>query len=156
MGYKVNAEGFEGQDIEVVVSFWTGTKLLVNGEKAGKGPKRGQLLLKRNDGKEAIATLKQKMLGMDVPQVEIEGKIIELVKPLTWQQWLFAGSPIVILFLGGAIGVGIAMVGTYLNVRIFRSELSDVLKYVLSIVVTLSLSVGYIIFSVIVVFLLKN
>lgn len=93
---------------------------------------------------------------MDVPQVEIEGKIIELVKPLTWQQWLFAGSPIVILFLGGAIGVGIAMVGTYLNVRIFRSELSDVLKYVLSIVVTLSLSVGYIIFSVIVVFLLKN
>lgn len=41
MGYKVNAEGFEGQDIEVVVSFWTGTKLLVNGEKAGKGPKEG-------------------------------------------------------------------------------------------------------------------
>lgn len=36
MGYKVNAEGFEGQDIEVVVSAWTGAKLLVNGEKQRK------------------------------------------------------------------------------------------------------------------------
>ena len=156
MGYKVNAEGFEGQDIEIIVSFWTGVKLLVNGEKAGKGPKRGQLLLKRNDGKEVIATLKQKMLGLDVPQIEIEGKTIELVKPLIWQQWLFAGSPVVVLFLGGALGAAIAMVGVYLNLKLFRSELSDVLKYVLSIVVTASLIVGYLIFSVILVLLLKN
>jgi len=156
MGYKVNAEGFEGQDIEIVVSFWTGTKLLVNGEKAGKGPKRGQLLLKRNDGKEVIAMLKQKMLGLDVPQIEIDGKIIDLSKPLTWQQWLFAGSPVVVLFLGGALGAAIAIVGIYLNVKIFRSELSDVLKYILSIVVTASLIVGYLIFSVILVILLNN
>jgi len=156
MGYKVNAEGFEGQDIEIVVSFWTGTKLLVNGEKAGKGLKRGQLLLKRNDGKEVIAMLKQKMLGLDVPQIEIDGKIIDLSKPLTWQQWLFAGSPVVVLFLGGALGAAIAIVGIYLNVKIFRSELSDVLKYILSIVVTASLIVGYLIFSVILVILLNN
>ena len=156
MGYKVNAEGFEGQDIEIVVSFWTGTKLLVNGEKAGKGPKRGQLLLKRNDGKEVVATLKQKMLGLDVPQIEIDGKTIDLVKPLTWQQWLFAGSPVVVLFLGGALGAVIAMVGIYLNVKIFRSELSNVLKYVLSIAVTAALIVGYLIFSIILVILLKN
>lgn len=156
MGYKVNAEGFEGQDIEIVVSFWTGTKLLVNGEKAEKGPKRGQLLLKRNDGKEVIATLKQKMLGLDVPQIEIDGKLIELVKPLSWQQWLFAGSPVVVLFLGGALGAAIAMAGIYLNIKIFRSELSDVLKYVLSIVVTALLIVGYLIFSVILVLLLNN
>ena len=156
MGYKVNAEGFEGQDIEIVVSFWTGTKLLVNGEKAGRGPKRGQLLLKRNDGKEVVVTLKQKMLGLDVPQFEIEGKIIDLVKPLTWQQWLFAGSPVVVLFLGGALGAAIGMVGIYLNVKIFRSELSEVLKYILSIVVTVSLIVGYLIFSVILVILLNN
>ena len=156
MGFKVNAEGFEGQDIEIVVSFWMGTKLLVNGEKAGKGPKRGQLLLKRNDGKEVVVTLKQKMLGLDVPQIEIDGKTIDLVKPLTWQQWLFAGFPVVVLFLGGALGAAIAMVGIYLNVKIFRSELSNVLKYVLSIAVTAALIVGYLIFSIILVILLKN
>jgi hypothetical protein len=156
MGYKVKAEGFEGQDIEIIVSFWTGTKLLVNGEKAEKGPKRGQMLLKRNDGKEVIAILKQQLLGVDVPQIEIDGKLIELVKPLTWQQWLFAGSPVVVLLLGGTLGGAIAMIGVFLNVKLFRSEISDVLKYVLSIVVTALLIIGYLIFSVILLFLLKK
>jgi hypothetical protein len=156
MGYKANIEGFEGQDIEILVSFWTGAKLLVNGEKAEKGPKRGQMLLKRNDGKEVIAIWKPKMFGFDVPQLEVDGKTVELAKPLTWQQWLFAGSPVVILLLGGALGAAIAMVGVYLNVKIFRSELSDVLKYVLALVVTAALIIGYLIFSILLVLLLRD
>jgi hypothetical protein len=63
---------------------------------------------------------------------------------------------VVVLFLGGALGAAIGMAGIFLNVKIFRSELSEVLKYILSIVVTVSLIVGYLIFSVILVILLNN
>ena len=96
------------------------------------------------------------MIGLDVPNIEVDGKTIELVKPLAWQQLLFAGSPIVVLFLGGALGAAIGMVGIYLNIKIFRSELSDVMKYISSIVVTGALIIGYIVFSVILTLLLRS
>ena len=62
MGYKANIEGFEGQDLEVNVSFWTGPKLLVNGQPAPKGTKRGEMLLQRNDGRQVVAIWKQQMI----------------------------------------------------------------------------------------------
>lgn len=156
MGYKVNPDGFDGQDLEVVISFWAGPKLLVNGEKAEKGPKRGQMILKRNDGKEVVALFKQKMLGSDVPILEVDGKSIELAKPLTWQQWIFVGSPAVILFLGGALGAVMAMVGLYLNLKLFRSEINHILKYFLCIVVTVSFIIGYLLLSAIIILLFSN
>jgi hypothetical protein len=156
MGYKIQKDGFEGQDIEVVMSFWSGIKLMVNGEKAQKGPKRNQMLLKRNDGKEVIATWKPKILGLDVPQIEIDGEVIEVVRPLTWQELIFVGSPIAILFLGGAVGAGIAIVGFFINAKLFRSELSNAMKYISSIAVTVGLIIGYLIFSVILLFVINN
>lgn len=156
MGYKVNPDGFDGQDLEVVISFWTGPKLLVNGIKADKGPQKGQMLLKRNDGREVIAMFKQKMLGSDVPMLEVDGKKIELAKPLTWQQWIVVGSPGVILFFGGALGAVLAMVGLYLNLKLFRSELNNVLKYILCVVVTLSFMIGYLLLSAIIILLFSN
>ena len=156
MGYKVNPDGFDGQDLEVVISFWAGPKLLVNGEKAEKGPKRGQMILKHNDGKEVVAIFKQKMLGSDVPILEVDGKSIELAKPLTWQQWIFVGSPAVILFLGGALGAVMAMVGLYLNLKLFRSEINHILKYFLCIVVTVSFIIGYLLLSAIILLLFSN
>jgi len=156
MGYKVNADGFEGQDLEVVISFWTGPKLLVNGRKAEKAPKKGQMILKRNDGKEVVALFKHKMLGSDVPVLEVGGKSIELAKPLTWQQWIFVGSPAIILFLGGALGAVMAMVGLYLNLKLFRSELNNILKYILTVVVTVSFIIGYLFLSAIIILLFSN
>jgi hypothetical protein len=156
MGYKVNPDGFDGQDMEVVISFWTGPKLLINGKKAETGPKRGQMMLKRNDGKEVVAMFKQKMFGSDVPMLEVDGKSIELAKPLTWQQWIFVGSPAVILFFGGALGAVLAMLGLYLNLKLFRSELNNVLKYILCIVVTLSFMIGYLFLSAIIILLFSN
>lgn len=105
------------------------------------------MVLKRNDGTEAVATLKPKLFGLDVPQVEIDGKLIDLVKPLAWQQWIFAASPLVILFLGGALGVALAFIGVYTNLKIFRSERDDMQKYIFSAVITMALFFGYLIFS---------
>jgi hypothetical protein len=156
MGYKLDVDGFEGQDIEVVVSFWTGARLFVNGKKAEKGPRRGQLVLKRNDGKEVIASFKHKNIWADVPQLKVGKELIEFAKPLTWKEWIFVGSPIVVLLLGGALGAVMAMLGLYLNGKLFRSQLKDVLKYTLSAVVTLSLIIGYFFFSSVILLLFNN
>ena len=51
MNYPINIDGFEGQTLEMKPSgMLAGPQLLVNGQPAAKGPKRGQMLLRRTDG----------------------------------------------------------------------------------------------------------
>ena len=136
MGYKANVEGFEGQDLEVNVSFWTGPKLLVNGQPAPKGSKRGEMLLQRNDGRQVVAIWKQQMMGFDVPQLVVDGKPVKLVEPLQWYQWLWGGWPVVLVFVGGALGAIAGVLAFTINARLFRTEMNPVLKYVVTAVVS--------------------
>ena len=51
MKYPVNLQGFEGQTIEVQTQgLLSGARQFVNGKPASKGTKRGEMLLRRNDG----------------------------------------------------------------------------------------------------------
>lgn len=136
MGYKANVEGFEGQDLEVNVSFWTGSKLLVNGQPAPKGAKRGEMLLQRNDGRQVVAIWKQQMMGFDIPQLVVDGKPVKLVEPLQWYQWLWGGWPVVLVFVGGALGAIAGVLAFTINARLFRTEMNPVLKYVVTAVVS--------------------
>ena len=136
MGYKANVEGFEGQDLEVNVSFWTGPKLLVNGQPAPKGTKRGEMLLQRNDGRQVVAIWKQQMMGFDVPQLVVDSKPVKLVEPLQWYQWLWGGWPVVLVFVGGALGAIAGVLAFTINARLFRTEMNPVLKYVVTAVVS--------------------
>ena len=156
MGYKVKVEGFESQDIEVRINFWTGAKLFINGQRAKKGLKRGQMLLKNDAEQDVIAQFQYKNLWADVPHLKVGQKSIELAKPLTWKEWIFVGAPIILLFLGGALGAIMAMFGLYLNGKFFRSELNVTLKYLLSVLVTLLLVLAYFILSAIIITLFGN
>ncbi|WP_146898193.1 hypothetical protein [Adhaeribacter aerolatus] len=64
-----------------------------------------------------------------VPVLEIKGKQIQIVEKLKWYQYAIGGIPILLLFIGGAIGGGIGAVGAITNFRIFRQEGSAVSKY---------------------------
>lgn len=129
MSYNVHLEGFEGQQITVDISFWTGPKLLVNGQPAQKGPKPGTLVIQRNDGRQVIVAWKAQLLGLDVPQLVVDGKLVTLVKPLQWYQWLWGGWPIFLVFTGGALGAIAGMIAVTVNARVFRAEMNPVLKY---------------------------
>ena len=129
MVYQTNIEGFEGQNLQVDVRFWSGPKLLVNGEPAHKGSKRGEMLLQRNDGKQVTATWKPQFLGLDIPQLTIDGKTIRLVEPLKWYQWVWSGWPVILIFVGGALGCAAGLIGLMLNAKVFRADLNGVLKY---------------------------
>ena len=137
MSYSAKIEGFEYQNIEVQTGFWTGPKLLVNGEPAPKGAKRGEMILKRDDGRQVTASWKPQFLGLDVPQLVVDGQTVQLAEPLKWYQWVWGGWPVALLFVGGALGGIAGMLGAVINARVFRAEISEVLKYVVTGVVSI-------------------
>jgi len=130
MNYLVQIDGCEGQTIEVKSpSMFAGPKLLVNGQPTSKGPKRNQMILRRNDGKEIIASWKPRILGLDMPQLFVDGKIINVVAPLEWYELAWCGISILLVFFGGLIGGAIGGLSFSVNTRIFRSSMSTVEKY---------------------------
>ena len=133
MNYPIKLEGFEGHSIEVQpAGTFSGYKLLINGQPAPQGPKRGQMLLHRNDGTQAIATWKVQLLGFDVPQLVVDGKPITLEEPLKWYEWAWGGWPVLLLFVGGALGAVAGFVAFSVNIKIFHSSLGSVEKYILT------------------------
>lgn len=133
MNYALNLEGFEGQMLEVKPSgFFSGPQLLVNGQSAAKGPKRGQMLLSRSDGRAVVAHWKPQVLGLDVPQLEVDGKQFNVVEPLKWYEWIWGGLPILLIFLGGALGAVVGIVTFKVNTQIFRSASNLILKFILT------------------------
>jgi hypothetical protein len=143
MDYKVNLEGFEGQDVVVTFSFLSGAKLFVNGERISQEKNGGQMLLHRNDGREAIASWKSQLLGLDVPQLLVDETAVALVEPLEWYEIILAGAPILLVFVGGMISAIAAAAGFFANANIFRSKMDRIPKYIAAVIVTMLVVVVY-------------
>jgi hypothetical protein len=156
MNYSTKINGFEGQNIEVKVSFWSGPKLLINGEPAQKGTKRGEMFIQRNDGKQVTASWKPQLFGLDVPQLVVDGNIVNLVEPLKWYQWVWGSWPILLLFIGGALGALAGLISVTINAKVFRTEMNDVLKYLVSGVVSVLTVIAYFITAIIVSSLINS
>ncbi|MBN1306221.1 MAG: hypothetical protein JXA13_17435 [Anaerolineales bacterium] len=122
-------EGFESQNIEVDFGMWTGSKLLVNGQPAPKGSKRGEMLLTKDDGQQVAAAWKPQMLGLDVPQLSVEGRNIQMVEPLKWYQAVWGGLPVLLVFAGGLLGALAGVIAFTINAGVFRMKMNEVLKY---------------------------
>ena len=140
MAYSVELEGFEGQNIEVKpASFFAGTKLFVNGEPALKGPERRQMILRKDDGTEVIVAWKSNPLGLDPPVLVVGKKMINIIEPLKWHDWVWVGLPIIIIIIGGNIGAIVGLLGFHANTKIFYSELNKLVKYVLAVGITIAM-----------------
>lgn len=148
MNYPINLHGFEGQRIEVQsAGLLAGPKLLVNGQPAAKGPKRGQMSLRRDDGREVVAAWKLQFMGLDVPQLTVDGQTITVAEPLPWYVWAWSALPILLLFIGGALGGIAGAVGFSINTSIFRSSWPAVVKFGLSAVVSIGAVITYVVLA---------
>lgn len=144
MQYLLSLDGFEGQMIAVQpAGFLTGPKLLVNGQPAAKGPKRGQMLLRRTDGREVVAVWKPQFV--DVPRLVVDGQTINVAEPLPWYAWLWSGLPFLLIFVGGAVGAILGIIGFSVNAKIFRSTWPMLAKFVVSAIVSGAAVVTYIV-----------
>ncbi|MBV6396227.1 MAG: hypothetical protein HFACDABA_01821 [Anaerolineales bacterium] len=142
MRYPVTLPGFEGQEIVVEPpGFFSGPKLLVNGRPAPKGRGRGELIIRRNDGKDMACAFRHNFL--DVPSLMVDGKPLDLVEPLKWYEWVWNGWPVFLVIIGGAFGAVIGLLAVTFNLRLFRSVRRPALKYIFSAMTGIGASLFY-------------
>jgi hypothetical protein len=135
--YKLNLEGFEGQNIEVkTAGIFSSSKLLVNGRRVNIDKKSGYMLLTNSDGNQVQFKWRQKAFGLDVPLLEVGGEIIQIAEPLKWFIWIWCLFPVVLVFVGGFLGAIIGVVAAFINVSIFRSGINSLAKWILTVVVS--------------------
>ncbi len=148
MEYPVNLAGFEGMTIVVqTAGLFSGPKLLINGHLPPKGPKRGQMLLHRNDGREIIASWKPQFMGLDVPRLVVDGTIVNVAEPLKWYVWAWCALPAILIVSGGAVGALSGAVGSILNLLIIRSPLPGLAKFLLTGLVSLFSFIAFVVLA---------
>ena len=146
MEYPVKIEGFEGHQLTVTsAEMFANPKLLIDGQSASQGQKRGQFILRKNNGSKVVAQVTAAYLGFDpVPELIIDGKTIQIMEPLKPYQWVWSGIPLFLFFIGGVFGTLCSIIAFAINVRILRSQRSNAVKYLATALVTvLSLSIYY-------------
>ncbi len=142
MQFQVAVAGFENQNIAIEApNLFSAAKLLINGQPAAPGEKRGEFKLLRDDGKEVIARFKSFLLD-PVPQLVVDGATVHLAEPLPWQQLIFAYLPLVMLLTGNVIGALFGVAASVMNLRLFGLKRSLLMRYTLcslNIIATVSL-----------------
>ncbi len=149
MEYPVNLPGFEGRQLMVkTAGFFSGPALMIDGQPAPKGAKPGQVVLRRSDGTEVTAQLRTVNFVDPLPQLLIDNKPVVLAEPLKWYQWLWAGWPFALVFIGGLLGGLAGGIATMINGRIFRQELNAFAKYLLTGVISVAAVIAYFIAAI--------
>jgi hypothetical protein len=147
MDYPVVIDGFEDHEIVLRSSPWgAGSALLLDGETASAGPGRNQYLLTRPDGTEALVKLRGSLFD-SVPQLIVDGKVINVVAPLSWPITVWCLLPLVLVFTPGFDGIMLGFAGSWINTRIFRTERSTTEKYLFTAAVTLGAAFLYLLLS---------
>lgn len=138
MRYSIYPAGFANQTLEVITSGFGGkARLFVNNQEI-TAKKKQPMILRRDDGQEVEATWKRDLFGMDVPNLIIDGSIIEVTKPLPIIAKLWCFLPLVFIFIGGAIGALIGIITAAANVSVFRLPTNIVVRIMLTLLISLA------------------
>jgi hypothetical protein len=147
MDYPVVIEGFEDHEIAVRSSPWaSASTLLVDGEMAPPGPRRNQYLLTRKDGTEALVKFRNGLFD-SVPQLVVDGKVMNVVPPLSWPTMIWCLLPLGLCFTPGIDGIMLGFGGSWINTRIFRTEMSTSQKYLVTALISLAAAALYLLLT---------
>ena len=142
MQYQVAVAGFEKQNIVIEApNLFSAAKLLINGQPAAKGEKRGEYKLLRDDGTEAVARFKSFLLD-PIPQLVVDGSTVRLTEPLPCHELVFAYLPLLMVLTGNVIGILLGVAAAVMNLRLFALKRSMLMRYTLcslNIVATVSI-----------------
>jgi hypothetical protein len=94
--------------------------------------------------------------AFDLPGIQVDGVKVVLGRPLSTLEYIVGGIPLVLVFMGGAIGGATGAVGAMCNYRVLRST-TPTPKKVLGVVAVSALSfLTYLVLAVIAQTLLKR
>jgi hypothetical protein len=141
MLYTLEVPGFEGQRLEIDAGAFKFKKtLLLNGVKAPSAG-IGKYRLTRNDGREV--TTKWTSSLDPAPSIVIDGQTIRTAAPLKWHEMLLVGSPLLLVFIGGALGGLLGAVGASFNAKLIRSSQPAAVRYIASIAIACVAAILY-------------
>jgi hypothetical protein len=138
---------FRTRRLAVETAGWfTGPKLLVNGLGAEK--RKGSYLVASDAGVETSVKLKYNFLD-PIPKVSIGDESVELAPSLQWYAYVWIGIPVLLIFIGGAIGGFVGALGALANARVFRSDFSTPAKYGISVLISVGAFIAYVALAII-------
>lgn len=142
MEYPILIDGFEERQISVrTPGFFSGARLLVDGQPAPKDARGKRYVLRSEDGSEVQARLH--MLFLDpVPQVVVDEQTYKAVEPFRWYEWLWSGLPLLLMFADNLIGAAFGLLGFYLNAYVMRLNMRTSARYGLAAVITMVMAVA--------------
>ncbi|NEW09796.1 hypothetical protein GK047_28150 [Paenibacillus sp. SYP-B3998] len=121
--------------------------VFVNGNKLdklkGKGMEKGNNYAIPGTNGTRHLSLKR---GFDyVPQLRLDGTLIELARKLKAYEWVFSVLPIAMVFVGGVLGALLGILAMATSMRMFRSKMPVFVKLLLSLGLTAAVYVAFLI-----------
>ena len=148
MDYPIDGvSGFESRKVIVrSPGLFSGPKLIIDDEVL-KGS-WGKYTLRSDNGKEVMVRVVNNFID-PVPQLVVDGQTYTSLPPLPWYQLVWAGVPILLLFIGGILGALFGALALYFNTRIFRSNMQPVLmKYMLTAAISCAITLIYLVLAI--------
>ena len=135
--YAIQIPGFEDHEILLKPTMLAMPKLLFDGKPVKRDKPSKLFALTSNEGLIAKINLRPSFFD-PLPKIWVDDEKLTLAPPLKWYQWVWMGIPLVALtVLGGAIGAFIGLLALTINIKVFRSRLPVILRYMLTIFITL-------------------
>lgn len=125
MRHELKVPGFEGQRLEIEAGAFK-KRLLLNGVEAPAAG-MGKYRLVRNDGREVVT---QWTGAFDpAPSIKIDGQTYRTAPPFTWHEIVVVFAPLLLVFMGGALGGLIGGVTASINAQLIRSARPAAVRY---------------------------
>jgi len=154
MDIEIKHPRFEGRGLKLqTAGFFTGPRLWIDGAFI-KG-KRGNYEVRDNTGAPVAIRLAPRFLD-PIPRLDIAGDRVELARPLAWYEYVWMGLPIALVFTGGGLGAAIGFGAVYSSARVFRSELSTPVKYLLTGLISMGATLVFFVLAVLIQILIKG
>jgi len=141
MEYPINCPGFDDGALVVrTAGVFSGAKVLLNG--VALKPKKDIAVVQDNNGKEVQIRINTHYID-PVPSIQIGDETLDLVRPLTWYEYVWMGLPILLMHAGGSLGGMLGLGAAYINTRIIRGSAETKVKYIQSGAVSLGAALCY-------------
>ena len=130
MVFPFELSQFPESYFELHKNIWTGKiKLFRDGEEIEAYSETDKLYLLPWHEEENISIYIKEIYYEFAPHLVINGVKTFIVARLNWHNYIIGALPILLVFIGGALGAGIGFGATYLNMSIFRSQDELLMKY---------------------------
>ncbi|SDF51427.1 hypothetical protein SAMN04488542_11219 [Fontibacillus panacisegetis] len=120
-----------GDELKLTTGFGGKINVFWNGLKIQKSD--GRYPVNMNNESKSLDISRHKFTGS--PIVLLDGQEIEIAKKLKAYEWVISMLPLLLIFIGGALGGLLGALGFSVNVLLFRSKLPTAVKVILSILV---------------------